>query len=122
MNPDGEKVIKWDIEMHRNGFTRIQERTKYGVWDLLGDVGGFHDGMFLVVGILLGPYAAIATRLDFTHKKTIDNSSSKRGQQFRSSDRFIKASNEIQAGASDKQLSAETLTVLGKMLGGMATI
>ena len=26
----------------------IEKRTRYSVWDLLGDVGGFNDGLILV--------------------------------------------------------------------------
>ena len=26
----------------------IEKRTRYSIWDLLGDVGGFNDGLILV--------------------------------------------------------------------------
>lgn len=62
--------------MHLNGYTRVQERTKYGVWDLLGDVGGFHDGMILIAAIILGPYKTLAAKLDFTNGKAVHNTGS----------------------------------------------
>ena len=33
----------------------IEARTKYNIWDLLGDVGGFNDGLFLVVSLFMAP-------------------------------------------------------------------
>ena len=33
-------------------------RVRYSYWDALSDVGGFHDGLSLIIRILIGPFAA----------------------------------------------------------------
>ena len=33
-------------------------RTKFNVWDAIGFIGGTHDGIYLIVGILLRPISA----------------------------------------------------------------
>ena len=32
----------------------IESRMRYNFWDLLGDVGGFHDGLVLVASLFMG--------------------------------------------------------------------
>lgn len=109
--------IDWSIELHLNGYTRVQERTKYGVWDLLGDVGGFHDGMFLVAAIIIGPYQALAAKLDFTSGKAADNADGKRGRSFQNSDRFAQAARKISSVAREPSaLDHETISVIEAIL------
>ena len=42
----------------------INGRTRYNVWDLLGDVGGFNDGLVLLGQIIMGSYSAFAYKSD----------------------------------------------------------
>ena len=42
----------------------INQRIRYSVWDLLGDVGGFNDGLFLVCSIFMSSYSAFAYSVD----------------------------------------------------------
>ena len=35
-----------------------QRRKLYSYWDALGDVGGFHDGLILLISTIMGPFAA----------------------------------------------------------------
>ena len=34
------------------------KRVSYSLWDVLGDVGGFHDGLFLLFHVVWAPFAA----------------------------------------------------------------
>ena len=45
--------IQFDFYLAQNMF--IEARTKYNIWDLLGDVGGFNDGLFLVASLFMAP-------------------------------------------------------------------
>mmetsp|Transcript_25843 Transcript_25843/g.34559 ORF Transcript_25843/g.34559 Transcript_25843/m.34559 type:complete len:213 (+) Transcript_25843:929-1567(+) len=36
----------------------VQKRVRYTYWDVLGDVGGFHDGLLLLLGLVMGPASA----------------------------------------------------------------
>ena len=40
-----------------SGNIKYQQRVRYGVWQALGDIGGFHDGLCLVFGSIVS-YAA----------------------------------------------------------------
>ena len=43
-----------------SGNLQIEGRTRYNVWDLLGDVGGFHDGLHLLASGFVAIYASLA--------------------------------------------------------------
>ena len=51
---------------------QIESRTRYNIWDLLADVGGFYDGLFLVIGILYAPFGLIAFKADFFNRTPYD--------------------------------------------------
>lgn len=37
----------------------VMERKRYNIWDALGDIGGFHDGLILFINfIFMGRYSA----------------------------------------------------------------
>jgi len=44
---------------------QVQQRVRYSLWQALGDVGGFHDGLSLLVGILMSPLATLLFKRDF---------------------------------------------------------
>ena len=37
----------------------IMERKRYNFWDALGDIGGFNDGLVLLLQIFMGKYSAL---------------------------------------------------------------
>ena len=37
---------------------QIEKRIRYNFWTALGDIGGFHDGLFLLLSIFMGPFSA----------------------------------------------------------------
>ena len=42
------KVLDFEVSVHLGKNIEIIERTRYNFWDILGDVGGFNDGLYLV--------------------------------------------------------------------------
>ena len=45
-----------------------KRRVRYSFWDALGDVGGFHDGLVLLIRIVIGPFAAHGFYLELVTK------------------------------------------------------
>ena len=45
------------------------KRVRYNFWDALGDVGGFHDGLVLLIRIVIGPFAAHGFFLELLAKQ-----------------------------------------------------
>ena len=43
---------------------KIEQRVRYNVWDLLGDVGGFYDGLYLIGYFLMAAYSATSFNID----------------------------------------------------------
>ena len=40
------------------------KRSRYSFWQLLGDAGGLHDGLSLIVSFCVGPFASNLFQLD----------------------------------------------------------
>ena len=51
----------------------IESRYSYTLWDLVGDVGGFHDALIIMCELLTGVYAAIAFKTNFLNQKYFDS-------------------------------------------------
>ena len=66
---------------------KIQNRTRYNFWDLLADVGGFNDGLFLLFSIFMSSYSALAYKIDYLNGKVVDDEKG-RMKAFKSSDKF----------------------------------
>jgi hypothetical protein len=70
------------IELSLNGFFKIESRVRYNIWDLLGDVGGFNDGLFLLCSIFIAPLSSMAFTNDFLNDQTIDATKKGRLRHF----------------------------------------
>ena len=46
---------------------KIMERRSYTFWDVLGDIGGFHDGLILSIYFLMAPFSAKSFMNKFAH-------------------------------------------------------
>ena len=79
-------MARFEVEIYMDGYVQVEQRTRYSFWNLLGDVGGFHDGLFLLVSIFYAPFASLAFSLDFAKGTTVD--SGKNGSAFENSERF----------------------------------
>ena len=53
----------------------VEKRSRYTVWDLLGDVGGFNDGLVLVCQLLTSFYTAISFKTKFLASTYFDSDS-----------------------------------------------
>ena len=52
--PGGIKIVAY-FEFTISTQRINHERTVYNLWDLLGDYGGFKEGLSIVIALLLGP-------------------------------------------------------------------
>lgn len=50
----------------------VEKRTRYNFWHLLGDVGGFHDGLILIAKLFMGLAARCAFQKDYLNGKLTD--------------------------------------------------
>jgi len=51
----------------------IEKRVRYSFWNLISDVGGFSDGIFLICNIFMGAYSAMAFKTSFLNKSYFDS-------------------------------------------------
>ena len=52
------------LSLFLDGYLSVSSRARYNCWDLLGDIGGFYDGLIIVGMILFGAYSAFAFQND----------------------------------------------------------
>ena len=45
----------------------VSERKRYNFWDAVGDIGGFHDGIVLIIQVLMAPYSAMMFNIGLTN-------------------------------------------------------
>ena len=69
---DYEHVFELDNKM------KVSSRVRYSLWQALGDIGGFHDGLFMVVRFLLAPIAATFFHKDLLQKDLTETKLTKR--------------------------------------------
>ena len=68
------RELSIQIKAFLSGELHVEQRTRYNFWDLLGDVGGFHDGLILLAEIFLGFAAQLAFESDYLNGRLLDNS------------------------------------------------
>ena len=54
----------FSLRIFLKGYLRVQSRVRYNIWDLLGDIGGFNDGLIILASILFSAYASFAFHTD----------------------------------------------------------
>ena len=59
--------------MRLGDYIQVQTRIRYTYWNLLGDVGGFHDGFGILISICMGSYGALAFKAEYLSGNYIDN-------------------------------------------------
>ena len=64
--------MEFSLELRLDKTIKIHSRIRYNVWDLLADVGGFHDGMHLIASIIFGSYSAFAFKREMISKIYFD--------------------------------------------------
>ena len=51
--------LSLQVELRLSNDMKVMERKRYNVWDALGDIGGFHDGLILFVQVIfMGRYSS----------------------------------------------------------------
>ena len=68
-------ALTLDIKLRLGEILNIHSRTRYNFWDLLGDVGGFNDGLVLLCSLLMAPYSEFAFKSDYFKTSSIDSDS-----------------------------------------------
>ena len=100
------KTLKFEINMYLDEIVNIESRTRYNVWDLLGDVGGFNEGLLIVVSLLMAPYSAFAFKNDYMSASKVDKDSAdtgKKSKAFKKSHQYRKT---VQALHTTEQMKA----------------
>ena len=54
----GGDYARFEIDIVLDKTISVSSRTRYSCWDLLGDVGGFNDGLILLCSFIVSPYVA----------------------------------------------------------------
>ena len=82
---DKDHLFSFELGIQLSGLVKIESRTRYTIWDLLGDVGGLSDGLHLITAAFMGLYAGMAFEKDYLDKKEIDDRryKSKVSQRFK---------------------------------------
>ena len=70
------------IDLNLNGYLKVESRTRYSVWDLLGDVGGLHDGLVIFCAIFVVPFSTFSFSNDYIKGKLVDGSNSQHDRAF----------------------------------------
>ena len=65
-------VIDFTIALKLGPNLKIIERTRYHVWNLLADVGGFNDGLHLVGFFLISSYASFSFKQSILKNVKVD--------------------------------------------------
>ena len=65
-------VLHFRINVFLDERIEIIERTRYNVWDLLGDVGGFNDGLYLICSLLISTYSAFSFNKSIIENTFVD--------------------------------------------------
>ena len=68
------EVSGTDLKIFQLSFTlnnkiRMISRKRYSFWQALGDIGGFHDGLYLLINITMAPLSASMFFNKFVHGK-----------------------------------------------------
>ena len=47
-----------NVQLQLSNDMEVAERKRYSWWQLLGDIGGFHDGLVLLIKFFMASYSA----------------------------------------------------------------
>ena len=81
-----------------SGLKKVESRVRYSYWDLLGDVGGFNDGLFLLGSILLKTYAGLAFKEDYLIGTEFESPKSRSVRSLENSEGYKSILSSIEAG------------------------
>ena len=91
-----------------HGKNMIQQRIRYGVWQTLGDVGGFYDGIGLMIGSVISQFAASKFLLELFTGIKVDQSNQS-NQQRKKHKAFVRAIKHSEPGVLTNQTNFDML-------------
>ena len=103
------------VELKLNGYLKVESRTRYSVWDLLGDVGGLHDGLVIFFAIFVGPFSTFSFSNDFIKGRFIDVSNKQHDRTLQGSARFRGVIKKISSETNSK-VDPDTLDMVAKAM------
>lgn len=59
----------------------VSERKRYNFWDAVGDIGGFHDGIVLIIQVFMAPYSAMMFNIGLTNGTLYQDKPSKKERE-----------------------------------------
>ena len=65
--------MEFTLHVQMGNELSTEQRVRYTCWDLLGDVGGFNDGLIFIFEALMGAYAALSFSIAYSNGKYIDD-------------------------------------------------
>lgn len=73
-----DQLLGLTIQFDMTGFIQVQKRTMYTFWNLIENVGGFHDGLYIICSIIMTYYSAAAFKADYISRSYVDMPASDR--------------------------------------------
>ena len=61
------------MEMELGNRIHTEKRVRYSIWNLISDVGGFSDGIYLILKIFMTAYSSIAFKKNFLGRSYYDS-------------------------------------------------
>ena len=83
---DDHTLIVFELD----GKTKIQQRIRFGVWQALGEIGGFYDGLGLIFGTVIRQLAATKFLIEIFTGMQVEKHN-KNNQQKSNQKAFVRA-------------------------------
>ena len=98
LDEDNTGLFEFNIKLKLNGMKRVESRVRYNYWDLLGDVGGFNDGLYLIGSLMLSTYARAAFQQDYLDGIEVESPTSETVRRIEKSEHFANTLSSFQKG------------------------
>ena len=69
----GFSDLHFSIEIELGNRIHTEKRERYSIWNLISDVGGFNDGIYLVLSLFMTAYSALAFKTNFLNRSYFDS-------------------------------------------------
>ena len=65
-------MMGFEARFSLTGFLQVQARTRFSIWDLIGNVGGFNDGVFLFCSFFMGSFASNSFAVNYLNSQYVE--------------------------------------------------
>ena len=69
------------MEMELGNRVHTEKRVRYSIWNLISDVGGFSDGIYLILSFFMTSYSAMAFETAYLSRSYYDSEKNPREHQ-----------------------------------------